>query len=477
MSNTTNGSIEYLSPSDGGSSSDIKSYGELYLFIPSKKFPKLRLFKTRSNTAPLKCIIRRKCLVVITESVDGWHYILCNELEGWCRMGNAAFSPNGGILTNLTFYRRYMEWGGNNSFFCDGRIMVGSDFNFFLFTNFLFITPSALFFVFVIPDMDFSILFGVLMLLIFLYCVISLWTCALTEPGIIPRNLADISPTLPPGESTGIYGYKMCDTCNIYRPPRSKHCASCDNCVELFDHHCPWVGSCVGKRNYRYFLHFVTSLSIFTIAAFSISLYTLIKVAKESDRIDSDDTWLMKVILSITYVPFPAAIAIFSLLALLSIQSLCSYHLFLVWRGQTTNEHIRGVYRGRENIHDKGCCLNLHAICCTPHPPSLLLNQADEVSSSEYIHRAIHISHIFEERSVKESVGNPSIDSSFYSQSFDSRLIQSRPQSDGKTLYSSSDNSDRNTISGEVYNMLNKGRSTGDNSDRISISNLSITSV
>jgi hypothetical protein len=48
----------------------------------------------------------------------------------------------------------------------------------------------------------------------------------------------------------------------MVRPPTAKHCTACGTCVELLDHHCMWVGKCVGKKNYVAFRVFTGSLTL-----------------------------------------------------------------------------------------------------------------------------------------------------------------------------------------------------------------------
>ena len=48
-----------------------------------------------------------------------------------------------------------------------------------------------------------------------------------------------------------------CDFCKSKKFVRSSHCRTCNKCILLRDHHCPYIASCVGFKNMQYFLNFL----------------------------------------------------------------------------------------------------------------------------------------------------------------------------------------------------------------------------
>ncbi|CAN0901130.1 Protein S-acyltransferase 24 [Linum grandiflorum] len=97
--------------------------------------------------------------------------------------------------------------------------------------------------------------------------LVTFYRCSSKDPGYIrmnvhdPQNMKDDEPLLKteinnPALLAGNWS-QLCATCKIVRPIRAKHCSTCDRCVEQFDHHCPWVSNCIGKKNKRDFFLFL----------------------------------------------------------------------------------------------------------------------------------------------------------------------------------------------------------------------------
>ena len=61
---------------------------------------------------------------------------------------------------------------------------------------------------------------------------------------------------VPPDQ---VRGWRWCDFCKVYQPPDGAHCPDCNVCVAGYDHHCVWMGTCIGKKNYRQFVKFNVS--------------------------------------------------------------------------------------------------------------------------------------------------------------------------------------------------------------------------
>lgn len=50
--------------------------------------------------------------------------------------------------------------------------------------------------------------------------------------------------------------YTYCEYCKIKKFDRTSHCRTCNYCVLRRDHHCVWIGNCVGEKNNQYFFNF-----------------------------------------------------------------------------------------------------------------------------------------------------------------------------------------------------------------------------
>ena len=191
--------------------------------------------------------------------------------------------------------------------------------------------------------------YGLTTLTIFLLNIYSTYNFCLawlTEPGIIPRrkklssSLADmlnISMRSPYKQTLIINGKKreifFCRSCNIYRPPRAQHCPVCNCCVERFDHHCPWVGNCIGQRNYRFFFRFlIVTFSYFIFSTIITCIHMALYDGGFRNAINSNPMSLLVIILNF--------------LISLFVGGLCVFHTYLSCTNQTTFDNVRGEETG-----------------------------------------------------------------------------------------------------------------------------------
>jgi len=241
---------------------------------------------------------------------------------------------------------------------CGGRFVGGPDARNSLGTLTLIVAPSTVWLLWVghFFTTSFSILFVLLAMALQGGSLAFLVAAALSDPGVLPKqdgtrwdDRTKVLRTKKPAKMYDVlvrgfrYKLKYCETCHIYRPPRCVHCSVCEHCIERFDHHCVWVGNCIGKRNYWMFYSFLTVTSLLNSYTLATSLvFLLIRHQEFKDFEDLDESAaLAKVVLT---CPVPVGLVCYCICSTWFIVGLWIYHNYLICLNQTTYEQLKEAY-------------------------------------------------------------------------------------------------------------------------------------
>ena len=186
----------------------------------------------------------------------------------------------------------------------------------------------------------FGIIFGVSFTLTALFGIVTMtvdpmdinvWRC---EEGLAPEQDA----------------MAYCKNCRVNVQLDSKHCWDCNKCVSNYDHHCPWLNTCIGTRNYLYF--YISIWSLLVMLAVSSTADILVIVNHAAAAGDSTNAlglgnilvWLISIVLALLNIP----------LCFLD-STLVVFHTYLVVLDITTYDYLTGKtsqkkarWKGRE---------------------------------------------------------------------------------------------------------------------------------
>ncbi|CAF1101218.1 unnamed protein product [Adineta steineri] len=182
----------------------------------------------------------------------------------------------------------------------------------------------------------------------------NLYICMITDTSvdtiICPVQLpsATIIGKTQPDHLYYYCNWHYCHQCEVNVPPRSQHCFICRKCILKHDHHCTFLGRCIGYRNIRYYMCFLAWVWIGLVYCNILHMdYTYELVGTLSWRVMIAclfplGAWLFGLINHFSL--FLSTICSTSIILNLYVLFLILQQLFLIINSQTWHEYKKNIH-------------------------------------------------------------------------------------------------------------------------------------
>lgn len=157
---------------------------------------------------------------------------------------------------------------------------------------------------------------------------------------------------------------RFCKPCASIKPKRVHHCSVCEKCVLRYDHHCPWMGTCIGLLNAKFFLQFLFYINVLSGHALYMLVRTILNLMRPRVHLAKQPG----VIVALSLVS-PTTLLI-SAATFFITGRMFAEHMWLAMKNETTLENFRKQKdfsnngSGRSNVceYSRGTCLNLRHV-------------------------------------------------------------------------------------------------------------------
>jgi hypothetical protein len=151
--------------------------------------------------------------------------------------------------------------------------------------------------------------------------------------------------------------------------PRASFCRFTRRVIDRRDHYCPWLGSTIGRRNYRWFLGFVLSADVYAsfiaLAPAAVRGMGCLLVSPSGASsvvcVPTQPRWAHTT---------ETGMLIYGIVIVTLLTPFAAHHIHLTSINQTTGEHARRRFQGKTNPYDRGVLRNWLEVL---RPPTTLV--------------------------------------------------------------------------------------------------------